>query len=83
MWSCLPADKEGKDKDKDGKSQVPQLAVPRLSVCADAQKVDRTKLAQSEVQYVIKNCSLHHLFPLTVCTKSVALEEVIKINFDL
>ena len=25
------------------------LAVPRLSVCADAQKVDRAKLAQTEV----------------------------------
>ena len=28
---------------------VPQLAVPRLSVCADAQKVDRAKLSQTEV----------------------------------
>ena len=25
------------------------LAIPRLSVCADAQKVDRAKLAQTEV----------------------------------
>jgi len=39
------ADKEAKDKDKAAQS----LAVPRLSVCADAQKVDRTKLAQTEV----------------------------------
>ena len=28
------------------------LAVPRLSVCADAQKVDRAKLAQTEVRYL-------------------------------
>lgn len=34
-----------KDKDKAAQS----LAVPRLSVCADAQKVDRAKLAQTEV----------------------------------
>lgn len=33
-----------KDKDK-----AQSLAVPRLSVCADAQKVDRAKLAQTEV----------------------------------
>lgn len=39
-------DKEGKDKDKDKNAA---LAVPRLSVCADAQKVDRAKLAQTEV----------------------------------
>lgn len=39
------ADKEVKDKDKAAQS----LAVPRLSVCADAQKVDRAKLAQTEV----------------------------------
>lgn len=38
-------DKEAKDKDK----AAQQLAVPRLSVCADAQKVDRAKLAQTEV----------------------------------
>lgn len=46
---CIIADKDGKDKDKD-KSNIPQLAVPRLSVCADAQKVDRAKLAQTEVK---------------------------------
>ncbi len=41
---CLHvADKEGKDRDKE-KQQSGQLAVPRLSVCADAQKVDRAKL---------------------------------------
>lgn len=36
------------NKDKDSKDK-PNLAVPRLSVCADAQKVDRAKLAQTEV----------------------------------
>lgn len=41
-------DKDGKDKDKD-KPGASQLAVPRLSVCADVQKVDRAKLAQIEV----------------------------------
>lgn len=40
------ADKDGKDKEKDKNAA---LAVPRLSVCADAQKVDRAKLAQTEV----------------------------------
>lgn len=38
-------DKELKEKEKAAQS----LAVPRLSVCADAQKVDRAKLAQTEV----------------------------------
>ena len=28
------------------------LVVPRLSVCADAQKVDRSKLAQTEARYL-------------------------------
>lgn len=37
-----------KDKDKAAQS----LAVPRLSVCADAQKVDRAKLAQTEVNEI-------------------------------
>ncbi|XP_046666508.1 uncharacterized protein LOC124358259 [Homalodisca vitripennis] len=41
------SNKEGKDKDKD-KPGASQLAVPRLSVCADVQKVDRAKLAQVE-----------------------------------
>ncbi|KAL1138352.1 hypothetical protein AAG570_008416, partial [Ranatra chinensis] len=41
--------KDSKDKDK----QVPsQLAVPRLSVCADVQKVDRAKLAQVEFSII-------------------------------
>ena len=31
------------------------LAVPRLSVCADAQKVDRAKLAQTEVKKATRN----------------------------
>lgn len=31
---------------------MPQLAVPRLSVCADAQKVDRAKLAQTEFSII-------------------------------
>lgn len=44
-------DKDGKDKDKD-KPGASQLAVPRLSVCADVQKVDRAKLAQIEVSLV-------------------------------
>ncbi|XP_058792517.1 uncharacterized protein LOC131664988 isoform X2 [Phymastichus coffea] len=38
------SNKEMKDRDK--------LAVPRLSVCADAQKVDRTKLAQTEFDII-------------------------------
>ncbi|XP_054262334.1 uncharacterized protein LOC128986173 [Macrosteles quadrilineatus] len=41
------SNKDGKDKDKD-KPGASQLAVPRLSVCADVQKVDRAKLAQVE-----------------------------------
>jgi RAP1 GTPase activating protein 1 len=41
------------NKDKDSGKDKPQLAVPRLSVCADAQKVDRTKLAQTEVRRVM------------------------------
>ena len=32
------------------------LAVPKLSVCADAQKVDRAKLSQNEV--TVKFCCL-------------------------
>lgn len=44
-------DKDGKDKD--GKEKCPsQLPVPRLSVCADAQKVDRAKLAQTEFSII-------------------------------
>ncbi|CAH0625546.1 unnamed protein product [Chrysodeixis includens] len=43
------SNKEGKDKDKDKNAA---LAVPRLSVCADAQKVDRAKLAQTEFSII-------------------------------
>ncbi|XP_072753921.1 uncharacterized protein Rsh isoform X4 [Anoplolepis gracilipes] len=42
------SNKEVKDKDKAAQS----LAVPRLSVCADAQKVDRAKLAQTEFDII-------------------------------
>ncbi|XP_012054412.1 PREDICTED: uncharacterized protein LOC105617466 [Atta cephalotes] len=41
------SNKEAKDKDK-----AQSLAVPRLSVCADAQKVDRAKLAQTEFDII-------------------------------
>ncbi|XP_034941972.1 uncharacterized protein rsh [Chelonus insularis] len=41
-------DKDSKDKDKSAQA----LAVPRLSVCADAQKVDRAKLAQTEFDII-------------------------------
>ncbi|KAL1506052.1 hypothetical protein ABEB36_005484 [Hypothenemus hampei] len=45
------SNKEGKDKE--GKEKCPtQLPVPRLSVCADAQKVDRAKLAQTEFSII-------------------------------
>lgn len=36
-------------KDKPGTERSAASNVPRLSVCADAQKVDRAKLAQTEV----------------------------------
>ncbi|XP_011642478.1 uncharacterized protein LOC105430558 [Pogonomyrmex barbatus] len=42
------SNKEAKDKDKAAQS----LAVPRLSVCADAQKVDKAKLAQTEFDII-------------------------------
>ena len=45
-WSSSQDCSENKDKDSKDK---PNLPVPRLSVCADAQKVDRAKLAQTEV----------------------------------
>lgn len=48
-------DKEAKDKEKDKNAA---LAVPRLSVCADAQKVDRAKLAQTEVNIKKKHSIL-------------------------
>lgn len=41
-------DKDVKEKEK-AVAEATQLAVPRLSVCADAQKIDKTKLAQTEV----------------------------------
>lgn len=43
-------DKDGKESGKD--KQPNQLSVPRLSVCADAQKVDRAKLAQTEFSII-------------------------------
>ncbi|KAL0878921.1 hypothetical protein ABMA27_003918 [Loxostege sticticalis] len=43
------SNKDGKDKEKDKNAA---LAVPRLSVCADAQKVDRAKLAQTEFSII-------------------------------
>ncbi|XP_066582757.1 uncharacterized protein rsh isoform X2 [Prorops nasuta] len=49
-WSSSQdcSNKEMKDKDKAAQS----LAVPRLSVCADSQKVDRAKLAQTEFDII-------------------------------
>nr|XP_023020456.1 uncharacterized protein LOC111509018 [Leptinotarsa decemlineata] len=42
------------DKDKDGKEKpnLSQLPVPRLSVCANAQKVDTLKMAQTEFSII-------------------------------
>ncbi|KAI5699511.1 hypothetical protein M8J75_003975 [Diaphorina citri] len=45
------SNKEQKEKEKD-KTTNQHLAVPRLSVCADAQKVDRNKLAQVEFSII-------------------------------
>lgn len=45
-WNNKTIDRDSKEKDKDKSGN--NLAVPRLSVCADAQKVDRAKLAQTE-----------------------------------
>ncbi|KAK0158596.1 hypothetical protein PV328_009575 [Microctonus aethiopoides] len=42
------SNKETKEKEK----MAQALAVPRLSVCADAQKVDRAKLAQTEFDII-------------------------------
>ncbi|XP_076752653.1 rap GTPase activating protein radish isoform X1 [Xylocopa sonorina] len=42
------SNKEAKEKEK----AAQQLAVPRLSVCADVQKVDRAKLAQTEFDII-------------------------------
>lgn len=52
MSSLKFLDKDSKDSSKDSKNSSNQLAVPRLSVCADAQKVDRTKLAQTEFSII-------------------------------
>ncbi|KAJ3631360.1 hypothetical protein MTP99_012489 [Tenebrio molitor] len=46
------SNKEGKDKEGKDKPTAAQLPVPRLSVCADAQKVDRAKLAQTEFSII-------------------------------
>jgi hypothetical protein len=48
-WSSShDCSQDTKGKDTPTKEKAAS-GVPRLSVCADAQKVDRTKLAQSEV----------------------------------
>ncbi|XP_023248561.1 uncharacterized protein LOC106638170 [Copidosoma floridanum] len=47
-WSSSQDCRDAKDKEKAAAS----LAVPRLSVCADAQKVDRAKLAQTEFDII-------------------------------
>lgn len=44
---CIPSDKDG-TKSGDKHKQDTHTGLPRLSVCADAQKVDRAKLAQTE-----------------------------------
>ncbi|XKL64913.1 hypothetical protein PGB90_004999 [Kerria lacca] len=41
------SNKDAKEKEK-AVAEATRLAVPRLSVCADAQKIDKTKLAQTE-----------------------------------
>lgn len=41
-------EKDAKDRSTKDKVNAAQLAMPRLSVCADAQKVDRAKMAQTE-----------------------------------
>ncbi|CAG9858834.1 unnamed protein product [Phyllotreta striolata] len=46
------SNKDGKDKEGKEKPSLSQLPVPRLSVCADAQKVDRAKLAQTEFSII-------------------------------
>ncbi|XP_055380348.1 uncharacterized protein LOC129611299 isoform X3 [Condylostylus longicornis] len=51
-WASSQDYKEGKDKDGKDKPSNSQLAMPRLSVCADAQKVDRAKLAQTEFNII-------------------------------
>lgn len=51
-WLFSYSDKDGSQK-SGGDRAGAALAVPRLSVCADAQKVDRAKLAQTEVRIYI------------------------------
>ncbi|XP_018327359.1 uncharacterized protein LOC108738444 [Agrilus planipennis] len=53
-WSSSQdcSEKDGKDKEGKERPNVAQLPVPRLSVCADAQKVDRAKLAQTEFSII-------------------------------
>lgn len=48
-WIFFCLDKDGSQKSAGERAGA--LAVPRLSVCADAQKVDRAKLAQTEVRF--------------------------------
>jgi len=52
-WSSSQDCSSHDGKDKESSKDKPHLAVPRLSVCADAQKVDRAKLAQTEVSLTI------------------------------
>ncbi|CAH2000841.1 unnamed protein product [Acanthoscelides obtectus] len=46
------SNKEVKEKESKDKPSLGALPVPRLSVCADAQKVDRAKLAQTEFSVI-------------------------------
>lgn len=74
-------DKEGKDKDKDKNTA---LAVPRLSVCADAQKVDRAKLAQTEViitNFVIQNYSLQYFNNVCMLLNFTYTIKIVQITF--
>jgi hypothetical protein len=66
-------DKEGKDKEKDKNAA---LAVPRLSVCADAQKVDRAKLAQTEVSQFTKNIYFIYLCEIEFSNKADNVTQV-------
>ena len=46
------------------------LAVPRLSVCADAQKVDRAKLAQTEVTNLNRNPTYGNQYKIFVLSRT-------------
>ena len=46
------------------------LAVPRLSVCADAQKVDRAKLAQTEVTNFNRNPTYGNQYKIFVLSRT-------------